>query len=94
MIPFSWRKKTMLHAQIAPKSFAAAVKIEEQLYKNCTENTMGWPMRGREGQGMGFGSPEGVPSAANGAGSSFPIPLTRVFLLIVPPHLLAADESG
>jgi len=58
MILFSWRKKTMLHAQIAPKSFAAAMKIEEQLYKNCSENTMGWPMRGREDQGTGFGSPE------------------------------------
>jgi hypothetical protein len=32
----------------------------------------------------GRGSPEGVTGAANGRGS-FPIPWTRVFLLIVPP---------
>jgi hypothetical protein len=33
MIPLSWRQKTVLYAQIAPKSFAAAMRIAEQLYK-------------------------------------------------------------
>jgi hypothetical protein len=89
MIPFSWRKKTMLSQIVRRRD-----EIEEQLYKNCSENTMGWPMRGREGQGTGFGSPERVPSVTNGTRSSFPIPLTRVLLLIVTPHGLAADESG
>jgi hypothetical protein len=27
----------MFHAQIGPKSLAAAMKIEKQIYKNCSE---------------------------------------------------------
>jgi hypothetical protein len=48
MIPFSWRKETIFHVQIAPKSFAAAMKIEKQLYRNCS-----LAQRAPEGQGDG-----------------------------------------
>jgi hypothetical protein len=49
-------------------------------------------MRAREGQGTGVGSPEGVAGAANGGGS-FPIPWTRVLLLIAALGL-PVGESG